>query len=144
MSEQDRLYVDKEKIEFIRGINKTHDYLKFENQKDLFMYAMALGINCPSNFTSKKEGLFLEKDMNYEDMAILYSVALNEVQQIEELTDKEKVYTIVQNMANTGFSFIEKHIENNSFENLTMKLLLELDEKYEKMKQNGLLENNSI
>lgn len=139
MAEQDRFYVDKNKIEFIRGINKNNEYLKFDNQKELFIYAMALGANCPTNFTGNREALFHEKDMNYEDKAIIYSVVLSELDKIEELTDKERVYNIVQNMANTGFSFIKEELENNSFENLTMKLLIKLDEKFEKIKQEGYL-----
>ena len=140
MTGQDRLYVDKNKAEFIRSINKNNEYLKFDNQKELFIYAMTLGTHCPTKFTGTKEGLFLEKDMNYEDRALIYSVVLPELDNIEELTDREKVYDIAQNMANTGFSFIQKQIENNSFENLTMRLLVNLDEKFEKIKQEGLLD----
>lgn len=139
MKEQDRLYVDKNKAEFIRSINKSNEYLKFDNQKELFIYAMTLGAHCPTKLTGTKEALFLEKDMNYEDIALIYSVVLTELGNIDELTDKEKVYNIAQNMANTGFSFIQNQIENNSFENLTMKLLVNLDEKFEKIIQEGLL-----
>ncbi len=139
MADQDRLYVDKNKIEFVRGINKSNKYLKFDNQKDLFMYAMTLGVDCPTSFTGIKEALFLEKDMNYEDMALIYSIVLPELDKIEELTDKEKVYTIAQNMANTGFSFIKEEVDNNSFESLTVKLLLKLDEKFKKITQEGIL-----
>lgn len=103
MADIDRFHVDKNKIEFVRGINRNNEYLKFDNQKDLFIYAMTLGLDCPTNFIGAKEALLHEKDMNYEDMALIYSVVLPELDKIKELTDKEKVCEIVQNMDNTGF-----------------------------------------
>lgn len=138
MAEKDRLYIDTTKSEFVRGINKNNQYLKFDNQKDLFMYAMTLGANIPSSFEGKKDALFLEKDMNYEDVALIYSMVYPELEKLEQITDKEKVYTIAQNMANTGFVIMERKIEENSFDNLTMKLLIELDEKFKELQENGM------
>ena len=66
MANQDRLYVDKNKVEFVRNLSKNNEYLAFDNLKDLFIYAMSLGVDCPTSFVGNKEGLFLEKDMNYE------------------------------------------------------------------------------
>lgn len=139
MSEQDRLYIDGSKSEFVRDINKSNQYLKFDNQKDLFIYAMTLGLDCPSAFAGKRDGLFLKKDMNYEDEALIYSIVYQELDKLEELTDKEKVYSIAQNMANTGFLIMKQKIEDNSFDNLTIKLLVELDEKYKTLQESGIL-----
>lgn len=61
-----------------------------------------------------------------------------ELEKLEQITDKEKVYTIAQNMANTGFVIMERKIEENSFDNLTMKLLIELDEKFKELQENGM------
>lgn len=53
-----------------------------------------------------------------------------ELNKLKEITDKEKVYTITQNVANTGSSIMKQKIDKNSFDNLSLKLLVELDEKY--------------
>lgn len=139
MADQDRFYIDGEKSDFIRSINKNNSFLKFDNQKDLFMYAAALGSEYPTEITGKRDGFFLDKDVNYEDMALIYSMAYSKLNSIEDISDKDKVYSIVQNMANTGFALIKQKIEEESFDNELLKLLMELDEKYKKLEQTGEL-----
>lgn len=140
MPDQDRLYIEARKGDFIRGINKQNQYLKFDNQKDLFLYAMVLGHEIPSEFSGSRDGLFNSRDLSYEDEALIYSLVFPVLEDIEELTNKEKVYTYAQNMANTGFSIIEQKIDEISFDNLTMKLLKELDDKYEELKELNMVQ----
>ena len=143
MPEQDRLYADFNKKEFVRDLNKKGDYLKFDNMKDLFIYAMALGAECPMALDGKKEGIFLDKDLNSEDKALIYALTAPELENIEKIADKETVYDIAQNMANMGFAMIEQTIESSSIENINKKLLVSLDEKYEEL-VNIKYENNNI
>jgi len=48
-----------------------------------------------------------------------------ELNKLKEITDKEKVYTITQNVANTGSSIMKQKIDENSFDNLSLKLLVD-------------------
>lgn len=134
MSDQGRLFVDFDKIEFIRSINKNNKYLKFDNQKDVFIYAMVMGAECPTKFKGKKEGFFHDKDLNYEDKAVMYSLIAPILEKLDDITNTELVYDIAQRMANTGFAIIKQNMENISLENMDKKLLAQLDEKYNAVK----------
>lgn len=136
MSVQERLHIDYDKSDFIRGINKNNKYLKFDNQKDLFIYAMVIGADCPSKFKGKREAFFHDKDLNYEDKAIMYAVVAPELDTLEDIANTDLIYDIAERMANTGFSIIQQNIESISLENMSKKLLSQLDEKYEEIKGN--------
>lgn len=137
MSDKDRFFVDFDKSEFIRSINKNNKYLKFNNQKDLFIYAMVIGMDTPTNFKGKKEAFFHDSDLNYEDKAIIYSVVAPKLEKLEDITNNELIYDIAQKMANTGFTIIKHNIEDISLENMDKKLLTQLDEKYKAIDENG-------
>ena len=137
MADKDRFNIDADKSDFIRSINKNNSFLEFDNQKDLFIYAAVLGNEYSSEINGKKEALFLDKDLNSQDVALIYSLAYPELDSIEDISDKEKIYSIVENMADAGFSFIKQRIEEESFGNVGFKLLEQIDDKYQKLEQNG-------
>lgn len=129
--EPDRIYIDIRKREIIEKMKKLN-YLDFDSNKDIFLYAMALGSVMPTKIAGKKDGFFLEKDINnsVESEAIIYSAVLADLDNIEEVTNKAMVYDVVQKMANTGFEIIEESIDNGSIENIEKRLLASLDEKF--------------
>jgi hypothetical protein len=127
--EPDRIYIDV-KVRDILEKMKKHNYLDFDNNKDIFLYAMALGSDLPTQISGKKDGFFLNKDLNVENEAMIYSTVLSELENIEDVTNKNMVYDVVQRMANTGFKIIEESLGNGSIENIEKRLLAELDEKY--------------
>lgn len=140
MSIQDRFYVAKNNVEFIRSLNeKNNRYLKFNTNKETFFYAMTLGTNNPTEITGNREGLFLDSNLNIQDEALLYSVVSEELDSLNELTEKNKVYGIAEKMANSGYRIIEDNINSVSYDNLTMKLFTELDELYENLKEEGVI-----
>ena len=73
------------------------------------------------------------------DMALLYSIVLEELNDLDELTEKNKVYGIAEKMANTGYKIMNNKIDLISYDNLTMKLFSELDELYENHKKAGII-----
>lgn len=140
MSVQDRFYVAKNNAKFIRSLNeKDNRYLKFNTNKETFFYAMTLGINNPTEIAGNREGLFLDANLNIQDEALLYSVVSEELDSLDELTDKNKVYGAAERMANSGYKIIEDNINSVSYDNLTMKLFTELDELYEGLKEKGVI-----
>ena len=72
-------------------------------------------------------------------MALLYSIVLEELNDLDELTEKNKVYGIAEKMANTGYKIMNNKIDLISYDNLTMKLFSELDELYENHKKAGII-----
>lgn len=140
MSVQDRFYVAKNNAKFIRSLNERDNrYLKFNTNKETFFYAMTLGINNPTEIAGNKEGLFLDANLNIQDEALLYSVVSEELDSLDELTDKNKVYGTAEKMANSGYKIIEDNVNSVSYDNLTMKLFTELDELYEGLKEEGVI-----
>ncbi|HZJ76888.1 MAG TPA: hypothetical protein VFC70_04180 [Oscillospiraceae bacterium] len=140
MSVQDRFYVAKNNAKFIRSLNERDNrYLKFNTNKETFFYAMTLGINNPTEIAGNKEGLFLDANLNIQDEALLYSVVSEDLDSLDELTDKNKVYGVAERMANSGYKIIEDNINSVSYDNLTMKLFTELDELYEGLKEEGVI-----
>ena len=140
MSVQDRFYVAKNNAKFIRSLNeKGNRYLKFNTNKETFLYAMTLGINNPTEIAGNREGLFLDTYLNIKDEALLYSVVSEELDSLDELTEKNKVYGVAEKMANAGYRIIEDNINSISYDNLTMKLFTELDELYENLKDEGII-----
>lgn len=140
MSVQDRFYVAKNNAKFIRSLNeKDNRYLKFSTNKETFFYAMTLGMNNPTEIAGNREGLFLDTYLNIKDEALLYSVVSEELDSLNELTEKNKVYEIAEKMANSGYKIIEDNINSVNHDNLTMKLFTELDELYENLKEEGVI-----
>jgi hypothetical protein len=140
VSTQDRLYIEKDKSNFIRKlIEKGNRYLLFNENKESFLYAMVLGMNNPTELKGAKDGLVRESYLKIEDMALLYSIVLEELNDLDELTEKNKVYGIAEKMANTGYKIMNNKIDLISYDNLTMKLFSELDELYENHKKAGII-----
>lgn len=139
--EPDRIYIDVRVRDIIEKMKKLN-YLDFDNNKDIFLYAMALGSDMPTQIAGKKDGFFLNKDLNVENEAMIYSAVISELDNIEEITNKAMVYDVVQKMANTGFKIIEESLNNGSIENIEKRLLASLDEKFNEV--TNILDNSVI
>ncbi len=140
----DRLSVDKKYVEDVikSRIDKV-DALKLKSEgerADIFMLALALGVKEGYRTKShKKEGLILESAAKGKDlcMSFIYSVAINELRKTNEenkISDKDVVYTIAEEYANTGFRIMEDFVpdcNNYKEEDLVFSLIERLDEIYE-------------
>ncbi|MDO4486947.1 MAG: hypothetical protein Q4C46_10215 [Bacillota bacterium] len=137
----DRLYIEKSRKTEIRDISKRNDYLKFENQKELFMYAMALGMDCYNGGTiNSGEGLFLAKDMHIEDQAFMNAIVSTEVDSLEDLNNTDLVFKKAEGIADKGFSVILDEIDGKNTETLILTMLKRTNELFNEAKQEGLLD----
>lgn len=138
---QDRIYIDKNRQESIRGI-KGKGYLEFDNQKDVFLYAMAMGMDCYSGgeLTGGKDGFFNDRDLNEADKAFLYALIEPELEKIEDITDRDLVFRKAEGMADKGFTIILDEMKNSSVDVFELLMLNKTNELYETAKQEKLFE----
>ena len=127
----DRLYADHSTMT-IYDNSKIMGY-STENKvgrKQQFFVALGLGymFGEPTPL-SKKDLMFLEKDMKEDEVALLWAIAIKEKGSIEHVQGKEEVYKIAEEYANTGFKLINNYFEKAE-EIVRLELLQELDEAY--------------
>ncbi len=141
MEKQDRIYIDKSRQEGIRSI-KGLGYLEFDNQKDVFMYAMAMGMDCYSGgeLTGTKDGFFNDRDLNEADKALMYALIQPELDKIEDITDRDLVFRKAEGMADKGFSIILEEMKDRTVEVYMLQMLNKTNELYENAKTNGLFD----
>lgn len=136
---QDRIFIDKSKAKEIRAI-KELDYLKFDNQKEVFMLAMAMGLDLYNGkvLEDGKEGLFNDRDLNAADIAMIYSLIKPELDDIEELTDRDLVLKKAEGMADKGFSILLDDMKGKGVEAYLLIMLNKANELFEEAKEDGL------
>lgn len=82
-----------------------------------------------------KEGLYRVENMRNEKSfypAIYFAeVVAGNPERIDEILNEEKVYNMIEEYANTGFSVLSDYYSNLTSENLMLTLLAEMDETYE-------------
>lgn len=139
--EQDRIYIDKSRQKEIRGI-KDAGYLNFDNQKDVFMFALAMGVDCYNGgeLENGKDGFFNDRDLNEADKAMIYSLITPELPTLEYITNRELVLKKAEGMANKGFSIILDEMKDKSPEVYMLLMLKKANELFDEVKEKGLLE----
>ena len=103
------------------------------SRMELFLFAMALGIECgiESDLT-KTETLVRGEYINTKNEAYLYSTYIGDMDNTDDLdvlNNVGKVYSKAQKYANTGFKLINGYFEKAE-EVVRLELLKELDEAY--------------
>lgn len=142
MPDINRLSLEKSKADFVRQLDVDADYIKFDTRKELFMYAVAKGAQFPKELEEAKDALFNDRDLNDDDKAMMYSLVYSELDDLDVLKNKEKVYHHIQQMANSGIELIQDEIDTFSMGDKAKHLLKNLNEKYESIKD--ILEEISV
>ena len=139
---RDRIFIDKAREHDIRKI-KDNNYLVFDNQKDVFMYALAVGSQYYDNeeFTSSKEGFFSDRDLTPEDRAIIYSITSKYLDEMDDLIDIEKVLSKAECIANKGFSVILADMKSRGPESYLLDTMEVANELFEKAIEEKLFDD---
>lgn len=140
----DRLKIDNKYIEgFIKEKGDALDVLRLKSEgerTDYFMLALALGVNAGYRTTSQHGmGLVLESVVRGKEyaMSFIYSIALQELLKEgreRDINDRDIVFEIVEEYANTGFKLLEEMIpEANKYdeEALMYQLIGIMDKKFQ-------------
>ncbi len=106
MSDDRRVYVDSTDFSFYQEILKD-DY--FKKNIDLFACAALVGkyvIGKSKSIEKRKQYLIPSHNSNSESMIILKCLAISECDDVNVLSDPEKLYTICEGYARTGIKQI--------------------------------------
>ena len=128
-SEQFRNVLDQLKTNNVRS-------LELVDNKDIFMFAVSMGLNNPQQLKNKK-GLFLNTALKTADKALLESVLLGKVQndsEIDEFADFEKSLELCEQCAEAGYQVPQKKYNDAGCDNelFERRLLKELELLYKK------------
>ena len=124
------VFIDERDFEIYQTLMKTH-YFKGMKNIDLFLCATLIGIDVvgkPSTLdNSKKRDYFRVNDnKNKESMVILKSLAISKFDDVNVLSDEDKLFSFCEDYANAGIKqlyawYVDKE---ESFENILIKELL--------------------
>lgn len=139
------VYVDERDFETYQKLIKTH-YFKGMKNIDLFLCATLIGINVvgkPSALdNSKKKDYFRVIDnRNKESMVILKALAISKFNDVNVLSDEDKLFSFCESYANSGIKQLSAWYEDNeeSFDNILIKELLKA---WETLDLNKIKEDN--
>ncbi len=105
-----------------RGNENRQDLPPFESMKNIFMLATFIGYN-----EEKRIPLGKDKEMIFawarfspeEDVPLLRALALAESEDVEVLTDQDRILTIAEEYANGGIAEIRKQVEDMPGDRIT-------------------------
>lgn len=101
---------------------------------DLFLFAMALGMDTVPTEVKQPDTFIRDEYVKNKHDAFLYAAYIHYLENKDDLdcvANKDQVYKLAQNYANTGFDLIGDMIENKTEAVAELELLKELDEQYE-------------
>ena len=114
----DRFYVDKSTMDIYNN-SKIMGYTTDNkiDRKEQFFVALGLGYMQGQRTPLKsKELMFLESNLNEEENALLWAVAIKEKGSIENIENKDEIYNIAQEYANTGILFLSNYQKMNFYQ----------------------------
>lgn len=105
-------------------------------RRQFFNFLLGLGYkNHVKTPLEKKEGLYRVENMRNEKSfypAIYFTETVAaSPDKIDEILDEDKVYVMIEEYANTGFSVLEDYYKSLNSEALMLTLLAEMNEVYE-------------
>lgn len=105
---------------------------------ELYSFMVALGFESgyPSDFDGAKDSLVREEYTKNHNICYAFSALYfnDNKDKVEEIADTDKVFSLADKYANTGFSVMSDYINEYSQNALAMKLLSEIDTMYEQHK----------
>lgn len=99
----------------------------------LFLFAASLGLEVDTPTPLKKKESLVRWDYLIGEESLLYSAFINKLEDkdnLEECTEKSKIYELIEQYANTGFDLIEDMMNTKSEQINMLKMIEELDNKY--------------
>ena len=104
--------------------------------KDVFLLAVALGLNTPEEMQGKKDGYFLLKNVKSYDLALFASILLGKPENrdaVDRYANPEANYDEAERCAEAGFKKLKELIESagGDEELLTKRTLAQLNMLYQ-------------
>lgn len=137
----------KQLIEKIDDINYMGLGLKGITRSELFLFAMALGVESKTKtevVNPYAGGLVLDKSIDGKTLASMYAQFILLLEdpdnELDAISDKGRVYKMAEQYANTGFEIIADYFTNKKPEVLVWDIFLELDAQYKEIMQQRFYE----
>ncbi len=111
--------------------------LDIMNNKDIFLLAVALGLNSPEDIQGKKDNYFLLKDIKAYDLAFFGAILLGKPEnkdKIDQFANANVNYDEAERCAEAGFKKLKELIDSADGDNelLEKRVLKELQFLYQK------------
>jgi hypothetical protein len=137
MSKEDKtrnfIYIDNEDFEFYQELKQSH-YFNDNSIKniDLFVFATLVGLNVVGkpepldNAAKKKDYIRVNDNKTKEGMIILKALAISKFDDVNVLSDENKLFSLCEDYANSGIKRINVwcNDKEESFDNILTKELL--------------------
>lgn len=134
MSKDDKtrtfVFIDKHDFKTYQDLLKTH-YFKGKKNIDIFLCATLIGLNVvgkpsPLDNSEKKDYFRVNDNKNKESMVILKSLAISKFDDVNVLSDEEKLFSFCEDYANAGIKRLNSwyHSKEDTLENILTKELL--------------------
>lgn len=127
------IYIDDKDFEFYQELKKSHYFndKSFKNI-DLFLFATLVGLKIvgkPSpleNVDKKKDYIRVNDNKNKDSMVILKSLAISKFNDVNVLSNNDKIFSFCEDYANSGIKQIKLWCNNTeeSFDSILTKELL--------------------
>lgn len=134
---KDRIYINLKHREFLNEMDQNNTLgFHLVNKKEIFLLAVALGLNEPKEINGKKDGYFLLKDVKSSDRAYFASITLGNIKDekdVDKYANDEINYEEAEKCAERGFEILKQKIDESAGnEDLFItRLISELDLLYE-------------
>ena len=137
----DRINVTKKAHDLIEKID-DHKFFGLNTpdttRSELFLFAMSLGIDTfPTPLDNKYQGgLVLDKSIDNQTKALMTALSIaesstDEMEKLDEATNKEVVYNLADKYANTGFMILEDEFTKaKKDEDLIWSYFTQLEKQY--------------
>ncbi|MHA1227338.1 MAG: hypothetical protein ACTSPV_11400 [Candidatus Hodarchaeales archaeon] len=134
----DRLNIDREDRSLYQQVTENSDLLRGKNNKEQFLFALAIGFHHKTRVPLKaKEGFFLKKDLKIEDESLINAVALAETHSVGTLADGAEVFRIVEEYAHAGIAIICDRISTMEYGSFAKQYEKELKEIWNEINKNN-------
>lgn len=136
----DRIYVTQRVEKLIGKIDEQH-FFGLDKQSilrsELFIFAMALGIDLMPKTLENTVGLVLAKSIDHNTNALMLAQAIYEsgcdsLEGLDSVISPNHYYHVAEEYANCGFSIIEEDMTKKT-DSLMWEYLRMLEEKFEKL-----------
>lgn len=124
------VFIDKRDFETYQELIKTH-YFKGKKNIDIFLCATLIGLNVvgkpsPLDNSKKKDYFRVNDNKNKESMIILKSLAISKFNDVNVLSDEDKLFSFCEDYANAGIKRLNSWYKSNedTLENIITKELL--------------------
>lgn len=127
------IYIDDEDFEFYQELKKSHYFSdkSFKNI-DLFLFATLIGLKSVGksspleNVNKKKDYIRVNDNKNKDAMVILKALAISKFDDVNVLSNEDKLFTFCEDYANAGIKQIYAwyNDDEDSFDNIITKELL--------------------